>query len=70
VSTIGEKFSQLVASGVKPTEAYISLGYKPTGAKQAASWLLTKVDVRERVSELQQAAARSAAETVILNRES
>ena len=64
-----EKSSQLVASGVKPTEAYVSLGYKPTGAKQAASRLLTKVDVRERVSELQQAAARSTAEAVILNRE-
>jgi hypothetical protein len=64
-----EKFSQLVASGIKPREAYVSVEYKPTGAKQAASRLLTKVDVRERVSELQQAAARSTAEAVILNRE-
>ena len=64
-----EKFSQLVASGVKPSEAYVSVGYKPTGAKQAASRLLTKVDVRERVSELQEAAARSTAEAVILNRQ-
>ncbi|HTR34918.1 MAG TPA: terminase small subunit [Bryobacteraceae bacterium] len=64
-----EKFSQLVASGIKPKEAYTSVGYKPTGAKQAASRLLTNVDVRERVSELQEAAARSAAECVILSRE-
>jgi len=64
-----EKFSQLVASGVRPKEAYTSVGYKPTGAKQAASRLLTKVDVRARVSELQENAARSAAEAVILNRE-
>jgi len=64
-----EKFAQLASSGIKPREAYISVGYKPTGAKQAASRLLTKVDVRERVSELQQAAARSTAEAVILNRE-
>ncbi len=64
-----EKFSQLVASGVKASESYIAVGYKPTGAKQAASRLLTNVDVRERVSELQQAAARSTADAVILNRE-
>jgi hypothetical protein len=32
------------------------------------SSLLTNVDVRDRVSELQQAAARSTAEAVILNR--
>jgi len=64
-----EKFSQLVASGIKSKDAYISVGYKPTGAKQAASRLLTKVDVCERVTELQQAAARSTAEAVILNRE-
>ena len=63
-----EKFSQLVASGIKSKDAYISVGYKPTGAKQAASRLLTKVDVCERVTELQQAAARSTAEAVILNR--
>ena len=64
-----EKFSQLVASGVRPKEAYTSVGYKPTGAKQAASRLLTNVDVRERVSELQETAARSSAESLVLNRE-
>jgi hypothetical protein len=64
-----EKFSQLVASGIKPKEAYVSLGYQPTGAKQAASRLLTKVDVRHRVSELEAGAVRSTAEAVILNRE-
>ncbi len=56
-------------SGIKPREAYVSVGYQPTGAKQAASRLLTKVDVRERVSDLQEAAARSTAGAVILNRE-
>jgi uncharacterized protein YoaH (UPF0181 family) len=64
-----EKFSQLVASGISPKEAYTSVGYKPTGAKQAASRLLTNVDVRERVSELQAASARSSAEALILSRE-
>ena len=29
-----EKFSQLVASGVKPAEAYVLAGYKKTGASQ------------------------------------
>ena len=38
-----EKFTQLVASGIMPSEAYVSVGYKPTGAKQAASRLLTKL---------------------------
>jgi hypothetical protein len=64
-----EKFSKLVASGVSASESYAAVGYKPTGAKQAASRLLTNVDVRERVSKLQQAAARSTADSVILNRE-
>jgi hypothetical protein len=64
-----EKFSQLVASGVNASESYTAVGYKPTGARQAASRLLTNVDVRERVSELQQAAARSTADALILNRE-
>jgi phage terminase small subunit len=64
-----EKFSQLVASSIKPKEAYISVGYKPTGAKQAGSRLLMNIDVRERVSELQEAAARSTADALILNRE-
>jgi hypothetical protein len=30
-----EKFSQLVASGVKPTEAYVSLSYSKAGAPQS-----------------------------------
>ncbi len=64
-----ERFSQLVASGVRPKESYTAVGYKPTGAKQAASRLLTNVDIRDRVSELQKTAARSTAEALILNRE-
>jgi hypothetical protein len=32
-----EKFSQLVASGIKPTEAYVSLSYSKAGAPQSAN---------------------------------
>jgi hypothetical protein len=54
-----EKFSQSVASGIKPTEAYISLGYSPKGAPQSANNLLKRADVRGRVDEILQAAAVS-----------
>jgi hypothetical protein len=54
-----ERFSQLVASGMKPTAAYISLGYSPKGAPQSANKLLKRTDVRERVDEILQAAAVS-----------
>jgi len=64
-----EKFSQLVASGVKPTEAYVSLGYSKSGAPQSANNLLKRTDVGERVKEIQSLAAQSSAEAVILNRE-
>jgi hypothetical protein len=54
-----EKFSQLVASGIKPTAAYISLGYSAKGAPQSANNLLKRADVRRRVDEILQAAAVS-----------
>jgi len=59
-----EKFSQLVASGIKPTEAYVSLGYSKAGAPQSANNLLKRTDVRERVNEIQTLAAKSTAEQV------
>ena len=59
-----EKFSQLVASGIKPTEAYVSLGYSKAGAPQSANNLLKRTDVRERVNEIQSLAAISSAEEV------
>ena len=59
-----EKFSQLVASGIKPTEAYTSLGYSKAGAPQSANNLLKRTDVRERVNEIQSLAAQSSAEEV------
>jgi hypothetical protein len=59
-----EKFSQLVATGIKPTEAYVSLGYSEAGAPQSANNLLKRTDVRERVNEIQSLAAQSSAEEV------
>jgi hypothetical protein len=59
-----EKFAQLVASGIKPTEAYVSLGYSEAGAPQSANNLLKRTDVRERVNEIQSLAAQSSAEEV------
>ena len=59
-----EKFTQLVASGIKPTEAYVSLGYSKAGAPQSANNLLNRTDVRERVNEIQSLAAQSSAEEV------
>jgi hypothetical protein len=59
-----EKFSQLIASGIKPTEAYTSLGYSKAGAAQSANNLLKRTDVRERVNEIQSLAAQSSAEEV------
>jgi len=47
-----EKFSQLIASGIKPTEAYVSLGYRKAGAPQSANNLLKRTDVRERLNEI------------------
>ncbi len=59
-----EKFSQLVASGIKPAAAYVSLGYSKAGAPQSANNLLKRTDVRERLNEIQSLAAQSAAEEV------
>jgi hypothetical protein len=59
-----ERFSQLVVSGIKPADAYVSLGYSKAGAPQSANNLLKRTDVRERVNEIQSLAAQSAAEEV------
>jgi hypothetical protein len=52
-----EKFCQLVASGIKPTAAYGSLGYSSKGASQSANNLRKRSDVRGRVDEILQVAA-------------
>ena len=63
-----ERFCGLVASGVNPTEAYISIGYSALGANQAASRLLARIDVRSRVSELQVATQQNTIERSALSR--
>ena len=63
-----EKFCELVVSGIKPSEAYISIGYSANGADQAASRLLRRDDVRARISELQAGAHESAVERCVLSR--
>ena len=64
-----EKFSQLVASGIKPTEAYISLGYSAEGAPQSANKLLKRIDVRERVTEILKAAAVTTAAEIAFDQQ-
>jgi phage terminase small subunit len=63
-----EKCSQLVASGVKATQAYISCGYSEKGAAQSANNLLKRTEVAARVSELKEMAAYSSAQESVLNR--
>jgi hypothetical protein len=58
-NTRHEKFSQLVASGTRPTDAYIALGYSLRGAPLSANNLLKRADVRGRIDEILQAAAVS-----------
>ena len=64
-----EKFSQLVASGINPTDAYVSLGYSKTGAKQAAYNLRTRTDVSARIEEILALAAISTAAKVAFDHE-
>jgi phage terminase small subunit len=59
-----EKFAQLVASGIRHTEAYISVGYSPNGAPQSAAKLLQRIDVRRRVDEILASVAQSVAAEV------
>lgn len=53
-----EAFAQALAKGMSRDAAYAEAGYKPH--RQAAHRLLTNVDVRARVDELQGAAAEKA----------
>jgi tRNA A37 methylthiotransferase MiaB len=64
-----EKFCQLVASGMKPADAYVSLGYSANGAAPSANNLLKRADVAERVRELKELAAQSAVARLELKRE-
>jgi phage terminase small subunit len=57
-----EKFVLALFEGKSASAAYVAAGFKP--CRQNASRLLTKADIRERLSELQGGAAKSAAITV------
>ena len=63
-----EKFSQLVASGVSATQAYVSCGYSESGAAQSANNLRKKPEVAARVSELKEMAGYSSAQASAFNR--
>jgi hypothetical protein len=65
VPSCGDAFAvavQVPTSGIKPTEAYVSLGYSKAEASQSANNLLKRSDVREWVNEIQSLAAQSSAE--------
>src|SRR5438876_4597061 len=64
-----EKFSQLVASGIQPAAAYMSLGYSSKGAPQSANKLRKRSDVRGRVDEIRQAAAISTAAEIAFDQQ-
>ena len=59
-----ERFAQLVASGIRPAEAYVSLGYSRAGATQAASKLVRRIEIRRRIDDILTQASQSTAETV------
>lgn len=63
-----EKFAQAVAKGVKPTEAYISVGYSPNGAAQSAYNLLKRTEITERLSELRQTISEAVIAAEVGNR--
>jgi hypothetical protein len=48
-----EQFVQLVATGISPSEAYTSVGYRKSGAYQCSSRLLKDVQVCSRLKEIQ-----------------
>lgn len=64
-----EKFTQLVASGVKPMKAYVSCGYAEGGAAQAAGNLLRRTDVASRLRYLQETAAAATAACIAFDKE-
>ncbi len=57
-----ETFAQGLAKGMSATEAYAAAGYK--GDRKAASNLWTKMDIKERVTELQSKAVKKVEITV------
>jgi hypothetical protein len=64
-----ERFAQLVASGIRPQDAYVSVGYSARGAHQSAGRTLRIASVKARVGELQAAGADSSTAAVRFDHE-
>jgi len=64
-----EQFTQLVATGRTPAEAYAGVGYAEKTAYTCGPRLLKKPSVQARVSELQQTVATAAVTRAMLDRE-
>jgi phage terminase small subunit len=64
-----ERFSQFIACGIRPAEAYISLGYSKKGAPQSAAKLLQRPDVRNRIEEILTSTAQSVAAEVAFDQQ-
>lgn len=60
-----EHFSQLVAAGKNPTEAYTLAGYSKGGAAQSSRRLLKVAQVEQRIAYLREAIAKPAREAAI-----
>lgn len=64
-----ERFAQLCAAGISPTEAYVSTGFSESGAAQSAHNLLKRTDVQNRIAYLQRSAADSVVNKAIFTKE-
>jgi len=64
-----EQFTQLVATGRTPAEAYASVGYAEKTAYTCGPRLLKKISVQARVSELQRTVATAAVTRAMFDRE-
>lgn len=64
-----EQFASAVASGLTPSESYISLGYSAKTAQKSASRLSKVPQVKSRIEELLRLSAQSAVQAGWLNRQ-
>jgi hypothetical protein len=64
-----ERFAQLVAGGIRPGAAYVSLGYSRRGAPQSAAKLQQRSDVRSRIDEILASAAQTVAAEVAFDQQ-
>ena len=55
-----ERFCQALVGGMSATQAYVDAGFKAKDARQAASQLLTNINVKARLDELRASTAQAA----------